>query len=61
MEQWQKCRESLEKRIFELEASHKKDKKSNTSAMQKIKHGDILVEEQKLITEKYIKVVYIVQ
>ena len=57
-EQWQKCRESLEKRIFELEYSHEKDKKSNASAIQIIKHGDI--EEAEFITEKYINVVYIV-
>ena len=52
--QWQKCSESLEKRISELENSHIKDKKSNASAMQIIKHGDI--EEPELIIEKYINV-----
>ena len=58
-EHWQKCRELLEKRISELEDSHKEDKISNASAMQKINHGDI--EERELFTEKYINVVYIVK
>ena len=40
-EEWQKCKESLEKKISELEDSHKKDKQ--------IKHGDIV--ESELITE----------
>ena len=58
-EQWQKCKESLEKRISELEDSHKKDKKADALAMQKIKHGDI--EERELLIEKYFNVVYIIQ
>ena len=54
--QWQKCRESLEKRISELEDYLKKDKISSPSAMQNIKHGDI--EERELNSEKYINIVY---